>query len=178
MTSNKKIKNVKCNGYIPKNKVSKQTHEESANDSSNNAVNDATNVLPSCQEKDLDVVVNTSNGTITKTKKRTNADTNYGFRYSAAIIERQRNSKRMENHESLLKKLKRSTCGTSFIKEAEILARSTNSKSIMQIPIKSIKDYVLEAENLARSTNSESIMLIPTKPSRTMFLKRLTQILT
>ena len=83
------------------------------------------------------------------------------------------------------KNLKRSICGTSFIKEAkinsesimqlptksindfvvdaELFSKHTNSESIMQIPTKLIKDHVIELENLRRSANSESNMLIPTK---------------
>ena len=41
-----------CNDSIPKNKVSKQTQEESANDFLNNAENDVTNPLLSSLEKE------------------------------------------------------------------------------------------------------------------------------
>ena len=126
-------------------------------------------------------MVNTYNDTIIKTKKRKN----YGYRPRAEYVARQNYCRRLENHERLLKNLKRSMCGTSIIKEAKIysesimqlptksindfvveaenLSRYTNSESIMQIPTKLVKDHVIEAENLRRSTNSECNMLIPTK---------------
>ena len=150
-----------CNDSIPKNKVSKQTQEESANDSLNNEINDISKVLLSSLEKNHDKVVNTSIGTIIKTKKRKTS----GFRPSVEYIARQKYSRRFENHERLLKNLKRSMCGTSFIKETKI-----NSESIMQLPTKSINDFVVEAEKLSRQTKSESIMQIPTNSSRTILL--------
>ena len=44
------------------------SHYESANDSSNNAVNDGTNVLSSSLEKNHDMVVNTCNDSIPNNK--------------------------------------------------------------------------------------------------------------
>ena len=109
-----------CNDSIPKNKVSKQTQEKSANDSLNNEINNITNPLLSSLKKNHDKVVNTSTGTITKTKKRKNC----GYRPSVEYVAREKYSRRLENHESLLKNMKRSTCGTSFIKEAKMFLQN------------------------------------------------------
>ena len=64
------------------------------------------------------------------------------------------------NSESIMQLPTKST--NDFVVEAENLSRYTNSESIMQISTKLVKDHVIEAENLRRSTNSESNMLIPT----------------
>ena len=63
-----KKKNNLIGVHIPNNKVSIQTHNESANDSLNNVVNDFTNVLPSSLEKNHDIVVNTCNDSISNNK--------------------------------------------------------------------------------------------------------------